>query len=183
MELNNLYESVKNVVKDVLEYEHGIDIYQVTLVNPTNYTVSVKQLNGYKSYNNVNIIGQGLGHGKGCLQLPEINDLVIVVFIKDSENPLIIGSIFNKYMSNRDAIIQINKNEWFINNRVNGGYILIDKNDNITLKNNNGYFRLLADGRVKMNDFTFPKNDGSSGQVLKTNGNGDLYWANDNVSS
>lgn len=29
--------------------------------------------------------------------------------------------------------------------------------------------------------FTFPSSDGSSGQVLKTNGSGTLYWSNDNA--
>jgi len=207
MNVKNLRESIKQIVLDVLEYEHGIDIYQVLLVKPETYTVNIKQLNGYKSFIDVDFIGQSFGNGKGNMQLPNVDDLVLVAFLKDSEKPFILGSVFNKYMREQDSIISIKENEWFVNNKINGSYIFIDENNiinlfskskinvktenssveieddnSILIKNKNGFAKLNSDGTITLNAFTFPKTDGSAGQVLKTNGSGVLSWSNDNTS-
>ena len=45
-------------------------------------------------------------------------------------------------------------------------------------------FEVYSDGRVTINDsYTLPTADGSSGQVLQTNGAGTLSWANSSVSA
>ena len=157
----------------------NIDIYQITNVNVEEQTYTIKQLNFNKVFENVEIIGQGLGHGRGQLTILNENDLVLVGFIVNSYTPYILGSIFNNFIPEQDYKIPIEQNEWLVIAQSNGAYIYIKNDNSIKLKNNNGVIVLNADGTITMNNYTFPIADGSSGQVLKTDGNGTLTWQND----
>jgi len=168
--VNNLYDSVKKIVEETLEYQNGIDIYTVQSVNSEDFTINIKELNGAKNFSNVDIISNNLGNGKGCLQFPEVNDLVIVCFLSNSEKPLIIGSIFNKYMGEKDSVIQVENGEYFVNNKINGSYVFIDKNNNIKLKTNNidnesSELNLNSDGSFKI------KNKDGYGVSVDSSGN------------
>ncbi len=168
-QLKNIKESIRDLVKETLEFDQGLDIYQIVLVNPETYTVNIKQLNGYKTYVNVDFTGHNFGNGKGCLQLPNVDDLVLVAFVKGSEKPLVLGSLFNKFMREPDSIVQIKENEWFVNNKINGAFIFIDENNNVTIKNPIGNdVKLNQDGSfiIKNKDGYGIKVDASGNMTL-----------------
>ena len=171
----------KNAMKETLSQTSSVDIYQITGVDVEDQTYTIKQLNFNKSFDKVPIMGLGLGHGKGQLILLEENDLVLVVFLAGSLTPYILGSIFNTFMSEPDTKIPILPNEYFIGAQTNGPYIHIKDDGSIIVKNNNGNFILNADGSITMNDYTFPKENGTTGQILKLNSSGNLEWSADNV--
>lgn len=176
-----MIDLIKRGLEEINKKISSIDIYVVTGVNESQQTYTIKQMNFNRVYTDVEIVGIGLGHGKGILKLLNENDLVLVGFLAGSQTPYILGSIFNTFMSEPDGKYPITKNELFITNRINGASIFIDSNDSILLSNNNGFISLNSSGSITMNSFTFPITDGAAGQVLKTNGAGVLSWQNDNI--
>ena len=125
------------------------DIYQITGVDVDSQTYTIKQLNFNKTFDGVEVIGLGLGNGKGQLQLLEENDIVIAIFLNDSLKPYIMGSIFNNFMAEKDTRIAIQKNEYFVTNKGNGSFLYIKADNSVRLLNNNGYgFEIDADGNI-----------------------------------
>ncbi len=159
---------LKIIRKEISNYG-GLKIFQVTDVDYDNYLFDVKELNTSFKLDNVRYGGIGLGNGKGIISLPQINDLVLVAFIDNAE-PVILASIYNVFMSEKDALLDIHSGEVFISGELNGSYIFIDEDGNIKLKLKSGTNNVIL-GTLK-----FPKSDGTSGQVLATDGNNTLYW-------
>jgi len=124
---------VKNAMKEVLSKTSSIDIYQITSVNVEDQTYTIKQLNYNKSFDDVPMMGVGLGHGKGQLILLEENDLVLVAFLAGSLTPYILGSIFNTFMVEPDTKIPISTGDYFIAAKTNGSYIRMKSDKSIDI--------------------------------------------------
>ena len=149
-ELKSIKELVQALVSDEILKIKGIDIYQVTGIN-NDLTCNIKQLNSNLSYDNVESVGLGLGHGKGQIKLPDTNDIILVGFIANSEIPIILGSMFNNYMAYPDTKIDVKADEYFINNKLNGAYIYINEDNDIILKTPNGAkIKINEDGSFKL---------------------------------
>jgi hypothetical protein len=142
---------IKRAMKEVSKKISSLDIYQVTVVNVETQTYTIKQLNFNKTFENVEVIGLGLGHGKGQLMLLDVNDLVLVGFLMDSLTPYILGNVFNNFMAEPDYKISIQPGEYFITNKTNGAYILIDKDNQVKIKTSTGNgIKLYGDGSFKL---------------------------------
>ena len=201
-----LKEVIRNVANIEINRNQFTDLYVVNKLNTyedndpkIELTCNIVQMDGIQSFNNVKWISQGLGNGKGFIMPPRIGDVVVVIFYGQTNIPLIIGNIFNTFMqgnrfeningvltrtdSNRnDDLLDVAGDEWILIAKLNGCYIYGNKDNVIKIANANGNLKLNANGTIMINDaFTFPLIDGSSGQVLKTNGSGVLTWENDNT--
>jgi hypothetical protein len=76
------------------------------------------------------------------------------------------------------------------NGDVGGGKLYIDNDGNVGIgTNHQPQSKLHVKGNIfidnnnsslKINNYTFPSSDGDDGQVLKTDGNGNVSWSNDN---
>lgn len=148
--VRNLKEEIKKIVRDLIRSEvNNSDIFVVTGVN-TDLTCNVKKLNINLQYDNVEILGLGKGHLKGQILMPEIGDIVYITFI-NNRIPIILGSLFNNYTSEVDSKIQIRKGEYFVTNKANGGYILIDEDDTMKIVASSGAkIKLNKDGSFKI---------------------------------
>lgn len=131
--INNLKEVIEQIVERKLSQIKSLNLYTVTGVN-NNLTVNIKELNLSKSYDNVEVLGQGLGNSKGMISLPSVGDIVVVGFISNSEFPLILGSVFDSFTSTPDNKPAINDDEVFINGKTNGSFIYIDDEGNIRMR-------------------------------------------------
>jgi len=141
---------LKETIREEISKIRFIDIFQITSVD-SEQKYSIKRLNTSESYNNVESVGIGLGNGKGLIKLYNENDLVIVCFIMNSNQPYIIGSIYDIFSNEKDTRMSINENEFFVNNKPDGSYIFIDENDNVKIKTPSGAkMKLNADGTFKL---------------------------------
>mgnify|MGYP001131169653 CR=1 FL=1 len=185
---NNIREAVSSIADDRIRKSNPMDLFVVKQVNTyetadrTEYTCDVIQLNGIQTYENVPVMSIALGNGRGFMCLPLEGDIVVVSFMNMTNSPVIVGSMFNQFSGDKsDNVLDLKKNEFVLINKINGAYIFANENDGIIIKNSLGFLKLNPDGTITMNDYTFPKNDGTAGQVLKTNGSGVLFWSNDNI--
>ena len=129
----------------------GIDLFVVTGMGEVDLTVNIKRITQTESFDNVEIMGVGLGNGKGQIKMPNINDVVLVAFLPNSVTPVVLGTLFDTYSSVKDTKLDVRTNEYFVNNKANGGYIHIDDNNNIKLISYNGAkVRLNNDGSFKL---------------------------------
>jgi len=135
----NMIKDLKKVVTEMIRNEindlKGVDLYVVTGMGDVSLTVNIKRITQNESYDNVEMLGLGLGNGKGQIKMPNINDVVLVTFLPNSETPIILGTLFDTYSSFKDAKIDVLRNEYFVNNRTNGAYIHINEDNNITTFN------------------------------------------------
>ncbi len=200
-------DSIRNISNQEINRNMFTDLFVVKRLNTyednrensdfDELTCDIEQMNGVQRFQNVPWCSQGLGNGTGLIIPPRRGDIVCVIFYGQSNSPLIIGTVFNRYMQgtklttnengslvktdigNNDDIIDVGECEWILINKLNGAYIFTNADGDIKLKNQNGSFMLDKDGFVTINDaFTLPKTDGSNGQVMETNGSGVLSWEN-----
>lgn len=138
--IKSLNEVLTSKIQEQLNQIKGMELYTITGVNESTQTYQIKKLNVNKQYSNVPVVGLGLGNLTGVIRLYNINDIVIVGFIKNSEVPFILGSIFDTITNNRDNLLPIKQNEFFANGQANGGYIYIDENNNVKLRGSSLYY-------------------------------------------
>lgn len=158
-----------------------LDYFIVTDVNSKNGSISIKRMNSQISYQNVPIIGIGLGNGVGSITMPDKNNIVVCGFIMNSDLPVCLGSVPDLYSNEKDESLTAEPGEHV--SRTRKTLIKQDNNGNVIIANENGQLRLDTDGRVTVNNaYTLPNVDGLSGQVLKTDGAGSVTWQDDNMS-
>ena len=190
---------IRRAINELENKISGIDLYVIVDVDETNQKYRIKQLNYDKIYEDVEIIGTALGNGKGHIALLNKDDVVLAGLLIGSQRPFILGSVFNIYMDEKDTKIPIKQNEQIIVNQTNGAYVYLKQDNGITLKNNNGTIKLKSNGEIELknsngtftlestgavtinNAFTLPTSDGSNGQVLKTDGSGNVTWQVDDI--
>lgn len=182
-ELKNFKTALEEFINNTLDNKSKqLGVYVVTSINDDK-TVNIKELTSKNSYSNVNIVSGALGNGKGLFVIPDVNDIVLVAFIGGNKNnPIILGNVFDTFSQNPDNKPPISKDEVFISNKNGGSYIYIKSNGDVVVKTGAGKFIFGNNGSFSLPNYTFPADDGSAGQVLKTNGAGILSWSNDNVS-
>ena len=150
-QLKDFKKVITELVDNRIAEQRGIDLYTVTGMGEVPLTVNIKRITQVESHDNVEIMGIGLGNGKGQIKLPNVNDVVLVMFIQNSETPIIIGTLFDIYSAEQDSKLDVLLNEYFVNNKENGGYIHIDNEDNVKIISHNGAkYRLNKDGSFKL---------------------------------
>ncbi len=118
------------------------------------------------------------------------NSLLILVSGTTAEinaisNP-IIGSLV--YNTDTDKVYQFNGATWNITSNTNN-WIITGNNQhssvsgNVGIGTSNPTEKLEVNGNVKIGAYTLPSTDGTTGQVLKTDGSGILTWSNDIAGS
>jgi hypothetical protein len=181
-QLKSFKTVINNFVEDKLKELLKLELYVVISSN-NDYTVNIKDVTSKQQFENVKVLGAGLGHGKGLLNRYSKNDIVLVGFLGgEFSQPIVLGSLFDVFSPKKDSVPLIKEGELLLLPKINGAYIYIKTDNSIVVKNSNGEFSLGVDGRLTINNaYSFPLVDGNNGQVLKSNGSGSLYWANDNI--
>ena len=156
---------IKKGLKSALDRTSSINIYQITGVNVEEQNYTIKQLNNNKVYEKVEVVGLGLGHGKGQLMLLEENDLVLVGFLAGQQVPYILGSVFNNFMTENDYKIPIKSGEYFVGSKANGSYIYLKEDGSVNIASDNliNFGRLAGNKKIQLNvnDGSITKMDGS----------------------
>lgn len=144
-EPENVYQVIKQIIKDEIDKKKITDVYVVTDVNPDTYTVNiVNAVESTLQYSNVKVLGIALGNYKGFMRLPEVNDYVLALFI-DQFTPVVIGTLFSEH----DVIPAIGEDSTLICGNTQGCYIFFDSNDNIKI-NSNGATITINNGTINI---------------------------------
>lgn len=157
---NNIYKILKGIIQKELALVKGISIWKVTEINKEQYTVNIRDLNFKQiQYTEVPLLGLGMGHWKGILKYPEVDDLVLVAFLGGTSlQPIVLGTLLDAYTQNPDGVIQIDANELFITQKTFGSIIFIKADNTIEMRvpdstgdlTKGARMRLSPDGSFKL---------------------------------
>lgn len=152
-------DSIAKVIRALIQQEiaksKALQVFQVTDLNEETYTVNVRHTNLLNiAYNNVPLLGMGMGNFKGMYKLPSVGDFVLLAFFGDtSQNPVVIGTLLDQFTQTPDGMPIIADNEFLLVNSTFGSIIYISSVNDIILKASNGgdldagaRFRLNHDG-------------------------------------
>ncbi len=103
----------------------------------------------------------GLGNGCGLIWVPKVGTIVIAGFIKNSEYPIIIGTIYDTFSTIKDYRFALEQGDALIVNQTNGAYIYLKNDNTIKLKEPNGEYILLNSSGVKASNYN--SSDGTIG--------------------
>jgi hypothetical protein len=133
---NNIYKILRGIIQKELALVKGISIWKVTEIDSSNYTVNIRDLNFKQlQYTEVPILGMGMGHYKGILKFPEVDDLVLVAFLGGTSlKPIVLGTLLDSFTQSPDGVIQINANELFITQKTYGSIIFIKADNTIEMR-------------------------------------------------
>ncbi len=112
---------------------------------------NIKGVNNENAYNNVQIVGLGLGNNRGIYIPIQTNEFVLVGWISKA-TPIILGSVNDYITESIDSIPKIKQDEMVISSKEAGSTIFIKNDGSITIKtetgskirmNNTGHFKLF----------------------------------------
>lgn len=156
--INSLVKVITNLVREEMDRRKTFEVFVVTDVNETDFTVNIKHaIKNTQQYDNVKVIGVGLGNFKGVVKLPDVDDFVLVGFI-DVRTPIILGSLFSEF----DVIPNIKNKELLIASQEKGATIFFDKDNNIKIKSGNALIT-VKDGDITITGGTLNLNGSDVG--------------------
>jgi hypothetical protein len=123
---------IDELISRKLEDANQLQVFRVTNVREETYSCDIKMLAFKTQYNNVPVMGFGLGNAKGLLCLPKVNDFVLVAFIFNK--PFVIGSFFDIFTTIKDNVPEIKEGEVLIIAKENGSSVYINSDDEIIIK-------------------------------------------------
>jgi len=152
IEPKNLWTQLRELIDKEISKLRAITIWKVTDIQPATYSCNIRDLNWKQiEYKNVPMMGFGLGNFKGLIKLPEVDDLVVVMFLGGSDPvPIIIGSVFDVFTANPDNIPIIAQNEVLLANKSLGSIIFISSSNEITLKVSDATGNIDGGARIKL---------------------------------
>ena len=130
---------IQTVVKQQLP---NLQIFKVTDVpyktsgKITQAKLNIKHPNSGLQYDDVPMMGTGLGHLKGVYMYPSVDDFVIVGFLGDQ--PIVLGSVNDFFTQTPDSVPQIEENEVIVVGKEKGQYIYLNNSGDILIKTVNG---------------------------------------------
>lgn len=141
-ELDSPYKELKGMSDKNLEKKRNMDIYVVTAIDYqdpktgliSDYKCSIKSLTTKKQYDNVPMLGMGLGHYKGILKYPNVDDMVLVGFFDYTPTPVVLGTLFDYFTQSRDTVPPIKLNELLFTNKTFGSVLYFLDDNSIVLK-------------------------------------------------
>ncbi len=173
--------NLRNQINDVSNTKGQLDLFVVQDVDKSSRTLFIKRINSPVSYKDVMVVGFG------SFRMPRINDVVICGFLMNSEQPICFGKVRDIFSNDKEKELEdVSSGDLVSETKslTNSTLIRQDLNGNIYIANSLGSIKLRADGKVVINEtYELPLVDGSSGQVLKTDGAGVIYWADDITST
>jgi len=85
-------------------------------------------------YENVPVVGTGLGNLKGVIAHPEVGDLVLVGWLDTTSTPIVFGSIMDNFSQKPDSAPLIKRQELFLTNKQAGGIIYMMQDNSIVAR-------------------------------------------------
>ena len=175
---DNLTKNIKGIIKDTIRKEYpAMALFEVTDISSKDsndkadkYMINIKHPNSSLAYNDVPILGLGLGNLKGIITLPKKGDFVVVGWL--GSEPVVLGTIFDYFTQSPDTIPKIKIDELLITNKEQGPTIFIDADNNIIMKTPSG-------ARLKLgNDDTLKILDSNGYGIVVTSGDVKIYSNN-----
>lgn len=183
-ETSTMYSEMKKLVVELIQQERpSLDIYEVTDVPEKNesgqvvkYTVNIKHLNKNVQYNDVAVLGVGIGNLKGIYKPLKQNDLVVVGWF-DKYTPVVIGSISDYFSQTPDNIPLIKDDEMLIVAKTKGAIIYLTEDNSIIIRSVDSSGDLANGSKIKLSpDGSFKVFDkGNYGITSDGNGNIDIF--------
>lgn len=172
--IKSLRKVINELIDDRIANIKSLDLFVVKAVNEETFTCDIERLNITGSYTNVFISSIGLGNVKGLMMLPSINDIVIAGFIQDSEQPVILGTLFDTFTNTPDNIPQIKQDEMLLIPKPNGSYIFIRDDNSIILKTETSKAKFNSDGFKIFNKDNYGIECDSEGEVTIRDSSGTI---------
>lgn len=163
-EQNNFYKKLQEIIqKEISKNNFGLTLWKVTDIQSkqssgyiTDYKCNIQKLNFKYALDNVPFIGLGLGHKKGILKYPNVDDFVVVAYFGDQ--PMILGTIFDYFSQSPDSIPKIQQDELIIVPKEDGSILLFKNNNDIIIRiadstgniENGSKIKLSNDGSFKL---------------------------------
>jgi hypothetical protein len=140
-ELNNPVKEIKDLASEKAGEKRSLQIYYVTSIDfedkngfITDYKCTVKSMVTKVQFDNVPILGIGLGNYKGIMKYPEVNDMVLCAFLDNSPTPVVLGTLFDYFTQSPDKIPLIKRNEYLMTNKQFGSIIYMTQDNKIIIK-------------------------------------------------
>jgi hypothetical protein len=166
-QLNNLVKVLRTMIEEEITKRRGLGYYIVTDVQEETYTVNIRHLNFQKlTYDNVPLLGIGLGNLRGVMNLPEVDDIVVAAFLDKSPYPVVLGSVFDTFTQSRDLLPEAKTGEFFLTNRRLGAIVFINQNNDIIFSSpdKTTKIKIKSDGDVEI---TSPANISINGNAVQ----------------
>lgn len=149
--IKTLDRVLKEFIGRELEKLKTIDLFVVKEVNEDNLTCTLERLNVGTLYENVELSGIGLGNGCGLFKVPEVGEILVCGYIQNSENIVILTSLFDTITNNPDNKPDVKRKELFLSNQINGATILLRNDNSIVIRATNGAkAKLESSGQFKL---------------------------------
>lgn len=169
--IKTLDRVLKEFIGRELEKLKTIDLFVVKEVNEDNLTCTLERLNVGTLYENVELSGIGLGNGCGLFKVPSEGEIVVGGYIQNSENLVILTSIFDTITNNPDNKPDVKRKELFLSNQINGATILLRNDNTIVIRAANGAkAKLESNGQFKLFN--------SSNYGIQSDGNDIIVYGN-----
>jgi hypothetical protein len=164
-EKDSLLKTLRALVDKQVGGQSLLEIYVVTGVQSlsndriTQYVADIKHISFTQQFDNVPILGVGLGNLKGIIRVPDVGDLVVVGFMDERRNvPIILGSVTDVFTQSPDTPPAIKIGEMIIVARALGSFIFFKENNDLIIRtadssgnlDNGCKVRLGADGSFRI---------------------------------
>ncbi len=123
---------------------------------------NIKGVNNENAYNNVQIVGLGLGNNRGIYIPIQTNEFVLVGWISKA-TPIILGSVNDYITESIDSIPKIKQDEMVISSKEAGSTIFIKNDGTIIIKNIEGGSITIDDEGIKATNYK--SSDGTLGKT------------------
>lgn len=123
---------------------------------------NIKGVNNENTYNNVQIVGLGLGNNRGIYIPIQTNEFVLVGWISKA-TPIILGSVNDYITESIDSIPKIKQDEMVISSKEAGSTIFIKNDGTIIIKNIEGGSITIDNEGIKATNYK--SSDGTLGKT------------------
>lgn len=169
---------LKKIITSEINKKQGIAVYQVTGIAEElidgggrilQYKVNIKHPNLKLQYDNVPIVGLGLGHFKGLYKFPNAGDFVLVAFLAET-TPIIIGTLHDIFSEIVDEIPLIKLKELFLTNQERGAIFYMNEDNEIIVTTGNSNTETFPKIKFKKDKNIEITTDGTSKVTIKPTG-------------
>ena len=157
--IDSIVKELRSLIREEIFKLQRIQAFVVTGVNALTYSVQIKSSIKAVQFDNVPILGLGLGNLKGIMKLPSVGDWVLIAFIgNDALRPVVIGTLFDQFTQGPDNIPQTQEDQLVIIGKEAGSFITLNPDNTVIVRSvdasgnvgNGARFKLNPDGSFKL---------------------------------
>lgn len=158
MTLKPFLTEFRDLIREEIGKRQYAQLAVVTGVNAETYTVQVKSSVRAIQYDNVPLLGLGLGNQRGVATLPKVDDWVMLIFLGgNNTTPFVAGTVYDSFSQTPDNLPPLEEGALLVTVQEGGTFVYLAPNGDyiVRTKGSNGYtngsrFRLNTDGSFKI---------------------------------